>query len=70
MPSMESHQDFLLRRAREEEEAAVRATCEKARELHEEMASRYRDAADTNDDRREPDADLKTILPTDFRIIG
>lgn len=70
MAPMESHQDFLLRRAREEEEAAARATCEKARELHEEMASRYREAADTDDDRREPDADLKTILPTDFRIIG
>ena len=67
---MESRQDFLLRRAREEEEAAARATCDKARELHEEMASRYRQAAGANDEMREPDGELKTILPDDFRIIG
>lgn len=67
---MESHQDFLLRRAREEDEAAACATCDKARELHEEMATRYREAADARDGQREPDADLTTILPNDFRIIG
>lgn len=67
---MESHQDFLLRRAREEEEAAACATCEKARALHEEMASRYREAADASDGKQERDADLSTILPNDFRIIG
>ena len=70
MPSMESHREFLIRRASEEEEAAARATSEKARDLHQEMASRYRKAADSNDDKRQPDADLTTILPTDFRIIG
>ena len=44
---MESQRDYLNRRALEEEEAAARATSEKVRELHEEMASRYRDAAGT-----------------------
>jgi hypothetical protein len=70
MLPMESRQDFLLRRAREEDEAASRATCDKARELHEEMAARYRRAADANDEQRGPDGELKTILPDDFRIIG
>lgn len=67
---MESHQDFLLRRAREEDEAAACATSDKARELHEEMANRYREAADAKDAAHEPDAGLTTILPNDFRIIG
>ena len=66
---MESQQDFLHRRALEEEEAAARATSEKARELHEEMASRYRDAAGAKDQRREAEGELATTLPADFRII-
>ena len=66
---MESQQDYLHRRALEEEEAAARATSEKARELHEEMASRYRDAAVAKDERREAKAELATTLPADFRII-
>ena len=66
---MESQQDFLHRRALEEEEAAARASSEKARELHEEMASRYRDAAGAKHERREAEAELATTLPADFRII-
>jgi len=66
---MESQRDYLNRRALEEEEAAARATSEKVRELHEEMASRYRDAAGAKDERREADSELETILPADFRII-
>jgi len=66
---MESQRDYLNRRALEEEEAAARATSEKARELHEEMASRYRDAAGAKDERRQAEAELATTLPADFRII-
>ena len=66
---MESQRDYLNRRALEEEEAAARATSEKARELHEEMASRYRDAAGAKDERREAEAEMATTLPADFRII-
>jgi len=69
MSAMESQRDYLNRRALEEEEAAARATSEKVRELHEEMASRYRDAAGAKDERREAEAELSTILPADFRII-
>jgi len=69
MSAMESQRDYLNRRALEEEEAAARATSEKVRELHEEMASRYHDAAGTKDERREAEAELSTILPADFRII-
>ena len=66
---MESQRDYLHRRALEEEEAAARATSEKARELHEEMASRYRGAAGAKDEPREAEGELATILPGDFRII-
>jgi hypothetical protein len=66
---MESQRDYLHRRALEEEEAAARATSEKARELHEEMASRYRDAAGAKDEPREAEGELATTLPADFRII-
>ena len=66
---MESQQDYLHRRALEEEEAAARATSEKVRDLHEEMASRYREAAGAKDERREAESELETILPADFRII-
>ena len=69
MRLMESQRDYLHRRALEEEEAAARATSEKARELHEEMASRYRDAAGAKDEPREAEGELATILPGDFRII-
>jgi len=66
---MESQRDYLNRRALEEEEAAARATSEKARELHEEMASRYRDAAGAKDERREAEGEMATTLPADFRIL-
>ena len=66
---MESQRDYLNRRALEEEEAAARATSEKVRDLHEEMASRYREAAGAKDERREAESELETILPADFRII-
>ena len=69
MSAMESQRDYLTRRALEEEEAAARATSEKVRDLHEEMASRYREAAGAKDERREAESELETILPADFRII-
>jgi len=69
MSAMESQRDYLNRRALEEEEAAARATSEKVRDLHEEMASRYREAAGAKDERREAESELETILPADFRII-
>lgn len=43
---MESHAAYMLRRAREEQDAADRASNPKARKLHIELADRYRDAAD------------------------
>ena len=43
---MESEREYLHRRASEEQEAAQRSGSEKARELHMELATRYRDAAE------------------------
>ena len=65
---MESQRDYLNRRALEEEAAARRASSNKARELHVELATRYREAADSDEP---PPTELpaKTTRPTEFRIL-
>ncbi|HKH27522.1 MAG TPA: hypothetical protein VKA61_04200 [Sphingomicrobium sp.] len=65
---MESQRHYLERRALEEEAAAQRASNAKAREIHIELASRYRVAADTDAPAR-PEPRAQTILPTEFRIL-
>ena len=66
---MESQRDYLERRALEEEDAASSAASEKARELHEELASRYRDAATSEPEVRPDEATLTSIRPKEFRIL-
>jgi len=68
LANMESQRHYLERRALEEEAAAQRASTAKAREIHFELASRYRVAADTDAPAR-PEAPAKTILPNEFRIL-
>ena len=53
---MESQRDYMSRRAREEQGAAERAASEKVRELHMELAARYREAADADPELRVVDA--------------
>ena len=65
---MESQKDYLHRRADEEDAAADRASSEKARELHHELASRYRDAAGTQPESLEAET-VSSTRPKDFRII-
>jgi hypothetical protein len=65
---MESQRHYLERRALEEEAAAERASTAKAREIHIELASRYRVAADTDAPAR-PEPPARTILPAEFRIL-
>ena len=69
MSSMESQRDYLERRALEEEDAAVRAASDKARELHEELASRYRDAATSETEELRDEPTVTTIRPKEFRIL-
>lgn len=65
---MESQRHYLERRALEEEAAAERASTDKAREIHIELASRYREAADTDAPAR-LESPAKTIRPNEFRIL-
>lgn len=65
---MKSRAEYLHRRAREEDVAASRAECEKARELHEELASRYREAAVSDDVEVELET-VKSTVPREFRIL-
>ena len=65
---MESHRDYLQRRADEEDAAADRAASDKARELHHELATRFRDAALTESETSESDRASST-RPRDFRIL-
>ena len=69
MSPMESQRDYLERRALEEDDAAVRAASEKARELHEELASRYRYAATTEQEDLQDELTVTTIRPKEFRIL-
>ena len=65
---MESQKDYLHRRAEEEDAAADRASTEKAREIHEELATRYRGAVD-NEVQTGGDEAANSTRPRDFRII-
>jgi hypothetical protein len=65
---MESHRDYLQRRADEEDAAADRASSDKARNLHHELALRYRDAAGTDLENGESDR-VNSTRPRDFRIL-
>lgn len=65
---MESRRDYLERRALEEDAAAERALTDKARELHVELATRYREAADA-DAPAPPEPPAKTSRPKEFRIL-
>jgi hypothetical protein len=65
---MESQRDYLERRALEEEAAAERAQTDKVREVHVELASRYRQAADA-DEPAPPESPAKTTRPIEFRIL-
>lgn len=65
---MESHRDYLRRRADEEDAAADRAASDKARELHHELATRFRDAALTERETSESDR-ANSTRPRDFRIL-
>jgi len=66
---MESERDYLNRRAAEEQVAAAHASNEKARDLHMELASRYREAADADPELRVTEAIAKPGLPREFRIL-
>jgi hypothetical protein len=66
---MESNTQYLLRRSREEEDAAARAADAKTRELHLEMSVRYRDAAEGRLPPPAPDIPAPhPLLPDEFRI--
>jgi hypothetical protein len=66
---MESKGEYLARRAREELEAADRTSDPKVREIHVELAARYRNAADGDAPPRSADAETRAaLLPSDFRI--
>lgn len=69
MNTMESQRDYLKRRALEEDEAAIRAASDKARALHEELASRYRDSATSEPDVHQGEPTVTTIRPKEFRIL-
>lgn len=59
----------MQRRAREEQEAADRASSPRARELHIELAGRYRDAAEGRVLLAVPDVVPRPRLADDFRIL-
>ena len=65
---MESHSEYMLRRSREERDAANRASTPKVRDLHMEMAGRYRDAADGPPPAKRKDS-ARSTMPVDFRIL-
>ena len=67
--AMESQRDYLERRALQEDDAAVRAASDKARELHEELATRYRDAATSEREDVQDELTVSTIRPKEFRIL-
>jgi hypothetical protein len=64
---MESEREYMNRRASEEQAAADRARSDKARELHRELAARYRDAAETRLAPVKPEPEMMHGLPMDFR---
>ena len=66
---MESEREYMHRRAGEEQAAAERAGSDKARDLHRELAARYRDAAETRLAPVRSEPELVHGLPLDFRIL-
>ena len=66
---MDSDAEYLLRRSEEEQEAAGRTENAKARQLHIELAARYRDAANGAQPPRSPEGPAGPGLPGDFRIL-
>ena len=67
---MESENQYLIRRASEEEAAADRSSDPKVREVHVELAARYRNAAKGDAPPKVVDAEARaSLLPTDFRIL-
>jgi len=66
---MESEREYMRRRAGEELAAADEATSEKARDLHKELAARYRDSAEKRLKLVKSEPELVHGLPADFRII-
>jgi hypothetical protein len=67
---MESEREYLHRRSSEEQEAAQRSGSEKARELHMELATRYRDAAEVRVAPQRPEPELAVHgLPLEFKIL-
>ena len=66
---MESQSEYMRRRACEEESAAERASSPKVRELHIELADRYRDAAMGRPLPMSPDEAPRFGLPDDFKIL-
>jgi hypothetical protein len=66
---MESEREYMHRRAGEEQAAADRADCDKARALHRELAARYRDAAETRLATVTSEPEMMHGLPMDFRIL-
>ena len=68
MRPMESQKDYLRRRADEEDAAADLAASEKARQLHHELAIRYRDAAVTDGAGSDTER-VNSTRPKEFRVI-
>ena len=66
---MESNSEYMLRRHREERDAADKASSPKVRELHIEMSDRYREAADGDPPPHAPDSPPGHGLPRDFKIL-
>lgn len=69
MRHMESDREYLNRRAREEEAAAERASSDKVRRLHMELAARYRKAASADPELRVAETAARPGLPNDLRIL-
>jgi hypothetical protein len=67
--AMESHSEYMRRRAAEELDAADRASSPRVRALHAEMADRYREAADGPPPPKEPVEPTRSCLPDDLRIL-
>ena len=66
---MESEREYMHRRAGEEQAAAERAGSDKARDLHRELAARYRDAAEMRLVTVKAEPEVMHGLPLDFRIL-
>ena len=66
---MESHSEYMRRRAGEEQAAADRASSPEVRALHVELAGRYREAADGPPPPKKTDGPALSCLPDDFTIL-